>query len=138
MHNSYDPGRFAPLGSVEGAEAFYASQADQVDVVLLVAEIDNRVVGFAYMQFERINYADLLENALRVHDLYVDEMARGSGAGRELLNASREAAREFGADKMVLSVAAENEPAQAFFSHEGFRQTMIEMTVNLKDPGSGV
>jgi len=100
---------------------------------VFVAEIDGKVVGFAYLQYEERNYVDLLEKAARLHDMYVAEEARGSGAGRLLIQAAVDAAKEFGADKLVLSVAAKNEYARAFFERSGFRSTMIEMMLRLAE-----
>ena len=131
QHRDYDPERFARLGNPEGAEWFYGSRNETEDSVVLVAEIENEVVGFAYMQYEKINYADLLENALRLHDIYISEAARGAGAGQALMRASVEEARRFGAEKVVLSVAAKNDLAREFFARNGYRPTMVEMTLDL-------
>ena len=131
QHHEYDPERFAQLGNLEGAEWFYGSQTEADNVAVLVAEIDNKVVGFAFMQYEEVNYADLLEKALWVHDIYVDESARRNGAGKALMESAAEIAAQFGADKIALSVAAKNEYARAFFKQSGLRETMVEMTLNL-------
>lgn len=98
----------------------------------MVGELDGRVVGFAYLTYEERNYIDLLENAVRLHDIYVEEEGRGSGIGKDLLNAVIDTAKKFGADKLVLSVAARNEYAREFFKRNGLRETMVEMTVNLE------
>lgn len=136
QHRDYDPERFARLSDREGAKWFYGGQAAAEDAAVYVAETESRLVGFAYLQYEERNYADLLEKAVRLHDLYVAEDARGSGAGRRLIEAAVDAAREFGADKLVLSVAAKNEYARAFFERSGFRPTMIEMMLGLADQQS--
>jgi GNAT superfamily N-acetyltransferase len=136
QHREYDPERFARPSDPEGAEWFYGRQTAVNDAAVFVAETENRLVGFAYLQYEERNYADLLEKAVRLHDLYVAEDARGSGAGRRLLEAAIDAAKGFGADKLVLSVAAKNEYARAFFEHSGFRPTMIEMMLGLADQQS--
>jgi ribosomal protein S18 acetylase RimI-like enzyme len=75
----------------------------------------------------------LLENAAWLHDLYVNERARGYNAGKLLIEKSVEAAKEFGADKLMLSVAAKNEYAQDFFERSGFRETMVEMMLDLTE-----
>jgi GNAT superfamily N-acetyltransferase len=131
QHREYDPERFASFGNLEGAAWFYGGQANSNDAAVLVAEIDSKVVGFAYMQFEKINYPALLENAMWLHDIYVDEAARGTGAGKALLEASANVAKEFGAEKVILSVAARNRYAHEFFERNGYRPTMVEMTLNL-------
>jgi GNAT superfamily N-acetyltransferase len=132
QHRAYDAKRFARLSDAQGAEWFYGSQAEAKDGAVLVGELDGRVVGFAYLTYEERNYIDLLENAVRLHDIYVEEEGRGAGIGKDLLNAVIDTAKEFGADKLVLSVAARNEYAREFFKRNGLRETMVEMTVNLE------
>jgi GNAT superfamily N-acetyltransferase len=129
QHRDYDPKRFADLGNLEGAEYFYGGRTESEDARVFVAEIAEKVVGFAYAEYEAVNYADLLVSALWIHDLYVEESARGTGAGSGLMNAAVAAAKDVGADKVVIHVAAKNEAAQKFFSKSGFRTTMLEMTL---------
>ncbi|MBX7171279.1 MAG: GNAT family N-acetyltransferase [Pyrinomonadaceae bacterium] len=97
----------------------------------MVAEIEEKIVGFAYLQFEERNYADLLENAVWLHDIYVDEAARGHNAGKVLVEESIKIAKEFGADKIILTAAFQNELAKKFFEHNGFTTTMVEMMFDL-------
>jgi ribosomal protein S18 acetylase RimI-like enzyme len=129
QHRDYDPERFAELGNLEGAEYFYGGRAESHDARVFVAEIADQVVGFAYAEYESINYADLLTAALWIHDLYVEESARGTGTGRMLVETAAASAKDLGADKVVIHVAAKNETAQKFFSRFGFRTTMLEMTL---------
>lgn len=129
QHRDYDPARFADLGNLEGARRFYGDRSTSEDARVFVAESADQVVGFAYAEYETINYSDLLELAFWIHDLYVEESVRGTGAGHGLLNAAVAAARDFGADKVVIHVAAKNEAAQRFFTQAGFRTTMLEMTL---------
>lgn len=133
QHRQYDSRRFAEIASVEGAEQFYASQTERKDAAVLVAEIENRIVGFAYIQYEKLNYSGLLENAAWLHDIYIDERERGHDAGKSLIEKAIEIGKELGADKLMLSVAARNEYAKEFFSNSGFRATMVEMMLDLTD-----
>jgi GNAT superfamily N-acetyltransferase len=133
QHRDYDPERFADLSHLKGAERFYGSRMSAADAAVLVAETDGKVVGFAYMQYEELDYVQLLENAAWLHDLYVDEAARGTGAGKALIAAAKDAGIAFGADKLVLTVAARNEHAREFFTRTGLRETMVEMTIGLND-----
>ena len=133
QHHEYAPRRFAEIASIAGAERFYGSQTEVTGAAVLVAEIENKVVGFAYLQFEAIDYANLLENAVWLHDLYVDETVRGQNAGKVLIEKAVEVAKELGADKLMLSVAAQNTTAKDFFAHHEFRETMIEMMFDLTD-----
>ena len=131
QHRSYDPDRFAELANLEGAARYYVSRADTGESGVFVAELDGRVIGFAYLEYERLDYANLLENAVWLHDLYVDEAARGTGAGKKLIEAASGFAKQLGAGKLVLSVAAKNASGHEFFGHLGFRETMIEMTLSI-------
>ena len=131
QHEGYNSKRFSRLADAEQMEWFYGGQTQATDAAVLVAELDGKVIGFAYVQYEAKNYADLLENAAWLHDLYVDEAARGSKAGKLLIEKSIEIAKEFGAGKLILSVAAKNEFAKEFFERSGFRTTMFEMMLDL-------
>ena len=133
QHRRYDARRFAEIASIEGATNFYGSQTKAKNAAVLIAELENVIVGFAYIQYESLDYANLLENAAWLHDLYVNERARGYNAGKLLIEKSVEAAKEFGADKLMLSVAAKNEYAQDFFERSGFRETMVEMMLDLTE-----
>ena len=133
QHRAYDARRFAEIASIEGATNFYGSQTETKHAAVLIAEIENETVGFAYVQYERLDYANLLENAAWLHDLYVDEQARGHDAGKLLIEKSVQTAKEFGADKLMLSVAARNEYAKEFFKRQGFRTTMVEMMFDLTE-----
>jgi GNAT superfamily N-acetyltransferase len=133
QHHDYDPERFAELSDVSGAERYYASRAEAKNAAVLVALLDERVVGFAYLEYEKLDYANLLENAAWLHDLYVDEAARETGAGKALIHAAKDTGKMLGADKLVLTVAAKNEYARTFFTRTGFRETMVEMTIGLND-----
>jgi len=131
QHRSYDPDRFAELGNLEGAARYYLSRAEADNAAVFVAETDGDVIGFAYLEFERIDYVNLLENAIWLHDLYVDESRRGTGAGTMLMQAAVKFGKEVGASKIVLTVAAKNTLAHEFFQSSGFRDTMVEMTLNI-------
>ena len=131
QHEDYDPQRFARLYDEQSAAGYYGSRNETGDEIVLVAEIDNEIIGFAYIQYEAVNYPALLENAAWLHDIYVEQEARSAGAGKLLIEKSIEAARELGADKLMLSVAAKNELARDFFEQKGFRETMFEMMLDL-------
>jgi GNAT superfamily N-acetyltransferase len=133
QHQDYDSRRFSRLAAVEQAEWFYGKQTKADDAAVLVAELEGEIVGFAYLQFEAKDYANLLENAAWLHDIYIDETARGHSAGKSLVEKSIEVAKELGADKLMLSVAAKNEYGRKFFERNRFRTTMVEMMLDLTE-----
>ena len=131
QHVEYDPDRFSNFVTPEGAANFYRSRIEFAEAEVLVAEIENEIVGFAYLEFESINYEELIEKAVWLHDIYLEPSARSSGAGKKLMQASIEAAKQLGGAKLLLGTAAKNIAAQRFFKSFGFSTTMIEMTLNL-------
>ncbi|HLM01658.1 MAG TPA: GNAT family N-acetyltransferase [Pyrinomonadaceae bacterium] len=131
QHRNYSPQRFAQVYDEQQAEWFYGRQTKAEDAAVLVAELEEKIVGFAYVQYEARNYAELLENAAWLHDIYIDEAARGQNAGKLLIESAIEIAKELGADKLMLSVAAKNEFAGEFFERSGFKTTMVEMMLDL-------
>jgi len=133
QHRDYDGERFFALNDVDGTERFYGDQTDAAGARILIAEDNGRAVGFAYIQYEAVNYADLLNSAAWLHDLYLETSARGTGAGRKLVEESIKAAGELGANKLILHVAARNQLGQGFFERYGFRTTMLEMMFTIDD-----
>ena len=132
QHRDYDKERFFALGNIDGAERFYGDQTESAGARILIAEDGDRPVGFAYIQYEAVNYADLIESAAWLHDLYLEKSARGSGAGRKLVVESIKAAEVLGANKLMLHVAARNQLGQEFFERYGFRTTMLEMMLKIE------
>jgi ribosomal protein S18 acetylase RimI-like enzyme len=103
------------------------------DVVILVAERNGAVIGYAYASIEGPDYMALRGPAGVLHDLVVDPAHRGHGVGRMLLDAAAAALAARGAPRVILSTAARNVAAQRLFERAGFRPTMIEMTREVED-----
>jgi ribosomal protein S18 acetylase RimI-like enzyme len=133
QHQDYNPRRFSRFVTEKQAEHFYGRQTKTGDAAVLVAELEEKIIGFAYIQFEAKDFANLLEKAAWLHDIYIDETARKSGVGKHLIEKSTEVARELGADKLMLSVAAQNEYAREIFERKGFKTTMVEMMLDLTE-----
>ena len=134
-HHKLDPARFiaATPRTERGYGSWLASQIDEPDVVVLVAERAGEVVGYAYAGVEGPDYMALRGPAGVIHDLLVDPAHRGSSVGHRLLDAVLEVLATRGAPRAVLSTAARNEAAQRLFKRAGFRPTMVEMTRELDD-----
>lgn len=130
VHHDFDPDRFiAATPQTEHAYgSFLGTQLEEPNVLILVAERDGEVVGYAYAGVEGTDYISLRGPAGVLYDIVVDPAHRGRGVGRVLLDATLEALQARGAPRVVLSTAERNEPAQRLFARAGFRRTMIEMT----------
>src|SRR2546429_37614 len=77
QHVEYDSTRFSGLITRDGAARFYGSQAESDDAAVLVAELDGEIIGFAYLHYEPVLYAELAVKAAWLHDIYVAKAARG-------------------------------------------------------------
>jgi ribosomal protein S18 acetylase RimI-like enzyme len=130
LHHELDPARFiAPgPGTPAGYGRFLAAELDREAVILLVAEAEGVVLGYAYAELEGNDWMALRGPAGVVHDLVVDPARRHQGIGRRLLEEAAAALVARGAPRVVLSTAWRNEAAQRLFAAAGFRSTMIEMT----------
>ena len=135
QHHDFDPARFlAPSPQTEqGYARFLQTQLAKPGVVVLVAERDGQVLGYAYAGLEGTDYMSLRGPAGALYDIVVDPAQRGQGVGRMLLDATLAALDALGAPRVLLSTAEQNDVAQRLFAGAGFRRTMIEMTRELND-----
>jgi ribosomal protein S18 acetylase RimI-like enzyme len=130
LHHGFDSRRFmAPRGDVDGGYAwFLGTQLTEPDAVVLVAEDDDRVVGYVYAGLEPMSWKELREPAGFIHDVVVDESARSRGIATQLVEAAAAWLTEHGAPRVMLWTASANPAAQRLFARLGFRATMLEMT----------
>jgi ribosomal protein S18 acetylase RimI-like enzyme len=129
MHHRFDPQRFLELADPEAGYArYFASELARPEVVLVVAEDQVGVAGYAYARLEPRSYDELREACGKLHDLYVDERARGRGVGEALVREAEARLVAKGAPRIVLLTAVQNEAAQRLFARLGFRTTMLELT----------
>jgi ribosomal protein S18 acetylase RimI-like enzyme len=132
-HHAFDPQRFLAAGhrAERGYGSFLHSQIEDDHAIVLLAELDGRVVGYVYAGLEPMSWKELRGPAGFIHDIIVEGAAQGSGAGRALVDAAVAWLRERGAPRVMLWTADRNERAQRLFERLGFRRTMIEMTREL-------
>jgi ribosomal protein S18 acetylase RimI-like enzyme len=130
VHHAFDADRFiAPgAGTQRSYGRFLASQLDQPDAIVLVAEDGDRMLGYAYAGLEGRDWMALRGAAGVIYDIIVEPDRRREGIARILLRAMFEALASRGAPRVVLFTATHNEAAQRLFAAAGFRSTMIEMT----------
>jgi len=130
LHHQLDPRRFIPASpeTERGYGSFLATQLDDEDAFVIVAEEQGSVIGYAYAGVEGYDYMSLRGPAGVLHDIVVDPSHRGQGVGRTLLDAALEMLKARDVPRVVLSTAQQNVAAQRLFASAGFRATMIEMT----------
>ena len=132
QHYDFDAQRFLLVPNVESGYAeFFAGELASPSTLILAAERDGQMVGYAYARLEPRDWNSLLDSCGALHDIFVVEEARRGGVARALVQAVRERLRAKGAPRLVLHTASKNVSARHFFSALGFRETMIEFTAEL-------
>ena len=137
QHHESDPRRFIEVEHPEaGYGRFLVSQLSNPNSLVMVAERAGTVIGYIFADVEPKNWMELRGPCGVVQDVYVDEAARGLGAGRALMRAAIEWIRSKGRAQVVLLTKTRNENAQRLFGALGFRPTMIEMTLDQETGGT--
>lgn len=133
QHHASNPHRFILTDRPEaGYGRFLVSQLANPDCLVLVAEVSDEVVGYVFAQIEPTSWRDLRGPCGFIHDVYVHERNRQKGTGRELLRRAIAWVRSRGMPQVVLWTKTGNDAAQHLFAKLGFRETMIEMTLDLE------
>ena len=130
VHFAFDRQRFMAPGAdaAAGYAWFLGTQLQRSDVVVFVAERDGVPLGYVYAGIEPRNWKELRDEAGFIHDVVVEEGARGAGVAAALLDAAIAWLEQAGVPRVVLWTADQNSGAQRLFSRIGFRRTMVEMT----------
>lgn len=133
LHHQLDPQRFFVQEPIEdGYRWWLGKELANNEAMVLVATLDERVVGYVYATIEDRDWNLLLDKHAGLHDIYVDDNTRAHGVGEALMRAAIDHLERRGAPRVVLMSATQNEPAQRLFARVGFRPTMIEMTRETK------
>jgi GNAT superfamily N-acetyltransferase len=104
--------------------------APSEDGLLLGARSDGRFLGYAclYWHFSSLSAAD----SVLMNDLFVEPDVRGRGAGRALIEAAAEVARERGAAHLEWATAPGNLTAQRLYDSTGAeRSEWVEYELRL-------
>ena len=99
------------------------------DPALVASADDGRIVGVIALHIARMLFYPL--PVARITTLVVDEVARGRGIGRVLVEAASALAGEQGCGLVELTTALRREDAQAFYRTLGFEGTSIRMARTL-------
>lgn len=102
------------------ARAWLAERMQRDESVVLLAQRDGAIVGFAqlYPMFSSVHTA----RTWILNDLYVDTAARRGGAARALLDAAAASARDGGAGAIALETSRDNAPARALYRAAGWHE----------------
>ena len=86
--------------------------------------MDGRLVGIVHYLFHPVTWA--IADRCYLEDLFVSPEARGSGAGRALIEAVYRAADAAGADQVYWLTAQSNKTAQLLYDRIGQRTPFIK------------
>ena len=116
-------------GDVALASAYLHDRLERGESAILVAEADGQLLGFCqlYPTWCSVEAARIFV----LYDRFVDDGARRSGVGRQLMLAAQAFAREAGAVRLDLSTARTNARAQALYESLGWQRDDVYLTYNL-------
>ncbi len=137
QHHAADPRRFIITDRPEEQYGrFLVAQLENPDFLVLVADREKEVVGYVFAGIEPTSWRDLRGPCGFIHDVYVHESARREGTGQALLRAAIAWVHSRNLGQVVLWSHWGNEAAQRVFAKLGFRDTMVEMTLDGEPSGT--
>ena len=98
--------------------------------IVLVAVQDESLIGFVCLLKPEVTTTDNSSESAYAYmsDLYVVPECRKQGAGSLLVRESEARAREMGATRIVLRVAADNEEVRRFYSRAEYQEKFVVMS----------
>ena len=134
LHHSWDTTRFFTTPDIaRGYRRYFQSQLGVEGTLLLSAEVDGVIAGYLFGTLEERDWAKLLDAHGAVHDVFVSPKHRRLGVAQALMDAAKTRFAQLGARQVVLYSAASNQEGQAVFKRLGYRPTMVEMTLDLRE-----
>jgi ribosomal protein S18 acetylase RimI-like enzyme len=95
------------------------------DALVLIAELDSEVVGYAVARQRR-------PRAAHLHDIYVRPQVRRMGVAKELLAAVTTEMRNRGAEMLTLGVDLQNTVARTVYRRLGFQEDSLRLVIDLE------
>lgn len=104
------------------SEAKQAAEITNPKMRTLLAEQDDKLVGFVQLRFDHAPECVTANKPGELQRLYIDSSWHGKGIAQKLLNASLDVLRERGCDVMWLGVWEDNPRAIRFYEKNKFRE----------------
>lgn len=103
------------------AKSFLNERIEKQQSIIFLARNDQqKAVGF--VQLYPIFSSVSAKQSLLLNDLFVDESARGTGAGKALMNAAKDYAKETQACWIMLQTHISNKTAQGLYESLGYQR----------------
>jgi len=109
-----------------------ANCIDDARYVLLVAELDGRIVGYSLAEITQRPAAFAEREHGFITDIAVTAKCRRLGIGTRLAEETIRSLRERGVNKIVLSYASANEVSRAFWRKMGFQPYMERLRLDIR------
>ena len=133
-HPKNDPEDMRAYVAAAFADEQIAAELAAQDNLFLVAEKDERAVGYAKLTFDTREPEISGERPAELSRLYARKEMFGKGIGQLLLSACLQAAAQKGCDVMWLGVWEYNPRAQRFYEKHGFRVVGSHVFLLGRDP----
>lgn len=129
LHVQGRPDLFAPMQNFE----VYATHALEKDMHLIVAQQDEKLLGYALICYVHRPASPYMNERKFVHveEFCVDEACHRRGVGRKMMEAIRQEAKQNGCPRIELDVWAFNEGARQFYEAVGFNCFRYFMEMNV-------
>lgn len=98
---------------------FFKKRTNDKDAILLVADVDNKIVGYIYGYVHSDNKIKI-ELESYIESLFVEEEYRNQGIGQELLNRFIEESKDRGVKYIFIENKVGNETAQFLYKKLNF------------------
>jgi RimJ/RimL family protein N-acetyltransferase len=132
LHESWDPAKF---GYRDHPEEMYRgwlrTRATDPRSVFLVAQREDRIVGFLIATVESEIPIYRLKEFGFIHDIWVEPEYRNEGVARQLVMLAIERFRAIGVKQVRADTATANEPARGLMRACGMRPSTTEMLIEL-------
>jgi ribosomal protein S18 acetylase RimI-like enzyme len=134
LHESWDAARYGFLPNIaEKYRGWLTARAGDRKSVLLVAEREDvgRLVGFLVGTVDDTIPIYRVREVGFIHDVWVEPDYRNEGVARQMTMLAIERFREIGVTQVRLETAKANDAARGLFSRCGFRESVVEMLLEL-------
>ena len=133
LHESWDPAKFGYRPNPEEMyRRWLASRATDPQSVLLVAQRENRLVGFLVGTVEAEIPIYRLKEFGFIHDIWVEKEYRHEGIARRMVMLAIDRFREMGMKQVRCDTAAANDAARGLMRSCGMRPSTTEMLIELE------
>ncbi|MDP3953216.1 MAG: GNAT family N-acetyltransferase [bacterium] len=118
----YKMGKGAPEFTVSDSSSFWEKGdlerwvKDKGEDILLVAELENKIVGFVLAKYHKTTRLRTITN------IFVKEAYRGKGIGTKLLEKTKSQLLNKGATYLYALIKKQNDPSLGLFKSAGFME----------------